>query len=530
MRTTFILSFLIINIVCHAQEKLTSGGKLKPEQAIMDVRHYSINLNVDIDKKTIDGYTVIDVIFSQSAPVLLLDLMDVLKVSKVLINGQAAPFTQGNGMITINPSAPVNAGKASVKVMYAGIPHVAVRPPWEDGFTWAKDSLGHPWVAVTAEAAGGQIFFPCKNHPSDEPNEGADVNITVPKGLVVAGPGLLVKTTTKSDKTTFFWKTNYTINNYSLVFNIADYAVVTREYTTINGNKVPMQFYVLKYNQAKAAHHLDMLAQMCSVREKYFGEYPWAKEKIGIAETPHLGMEHQTMNAYGNKFKYEKAGSVDNDWLMNHEFGHEWYGNKVTVRDWADYWIQEGIDSYGDALYAREMEGEQAYIKRFKQSSTGFANQKPVVQGKDLDEVTAYIGDIYGKGAFFMHTIRYVIGDTIFFPALKEFTTSARYTYDNQITTDEVEQFYSKASSMNLKPLFDLFLRTTQKLEVHITATRNNQYRVQLDNIDMTLPMDIVTDKGTQRVMLSKKPITISSTTPLQVDPDVYYLKKVIIE
>ena len=73
--------------------------------------------------------------------------------------------------------------------------------------------------------------------------------ITVPKGLVAAGPGLLIKTTTKKDKTTYHWKTNCTISNYCLVFNVGKYKVVTREYTTIDGNKVPMVFYVLEEHE-----------------------------------------------------------------------------------------------------------------------------------------------------------------------------------------------------------------------------------------------------------------------------------------
>jgi aminopeptidase N len=152
------------------------------------------------------------------------------------------------------------------------------------------------------------------------------------------------------------------------------------------------------------------------------------------------------------------------------------------------------------------------------------------VQGKDIDEEAAYINDIYGKGSFFMHTLRYVIGDSIFFPTLKELATAPQYTYDNLVTTDDVEQLFSKRSNTNLKPLFDLYLRTTNKLEIHITTMRNNQYRLQLDNIDMPLPVDVVTDKGVQRTILGKKPVVIKSTSLPQIDPDVYYLKKLIIE
>jgi aminopeptidase N len=347
---------------------------------------------------------------------------------------------------------------------------------------------------------------------------------------VVAGPGLLQSVKKKGGRATYFWKTNYSINNYSIVFNVADYTVVSKTYTTINGNKVPMQFYVLKYHAAKAAHHLDLLEEMTKVKEKYFGEYPWAKEKIGLAETPHLGMEHQGMNAYGNNFKYTKVGGEDFDWLMNHEFGHEWWGNKVTAKDWSDYWIHEGIGSFGDILYIRDKEGEWAYINTFKKNVFGISNEKPVVQGKDLDEESAYINDIYGKGAFFMHTLRYVTGDSIFFPALKELATAPQYTYDNLVTTDDVEQLFSRRWGKSLKPLFDLFLRSTQKLEVHIKTMPNNQYRIRLLNIDLPLPLDLVTEKGTERIIADKKGVVIRSTMLPQVDPDTYYFKKVIIE
>lgn len=529
MRKMIVLALLFITAYGNSQT-LTSGGKLKPEQAIMDIRHYTINLNVDITNKSINGYAVIDLILLQDAPVLLFDLMNDFIVQNIWINGKTATFSHANAMITVNPSSPVPAGKVSVKIQYGGKPHIATRPPWEDGFTWATDSAGHPWMAITAEGSGGKIYFPCKDHPSDEPNEGVDMIITVPKGLVVAGPGLLQKVTKEKNGDTYFWKTNYPINNYSIIFNVGDYDVVTKTYTTVDGNKVPMQFYVLKYHAAFAPHHLDMLEEMAKVKEKYFGEYPWTKEKIGIVETPHLGMEHQSMNAYGNHFKYTQVGGKDFDDLMNHEFGHEWWGNKVTAKDWADYWIHEGIGTFGDALYIRDKEGEQAYIDHFKRSSFGIANQKPIVQGKDIDEEAAYINDIYSKGAFFMHTLRYIIGDSIFFPTLKKLAIDPQYTYNNLVNTDDVEQLFSNASGKNLKPLFDFYLRTIQKLEVHVTGMRNGGYKIQLQNIDMPLPLDIVTDKGTQRMMIDKKGITIKSSSMPVIDPDMYYLKKVIME
>lgn len=129
-----------------------------------------------------------------------------------------------------------------------------------------------------------------------------------------------------------------------------------------------------------------------------------------------------------------------------------------------------------------------------------------------------------------MHTLRYVIGDNIFFPALKKLATAPQYTYDNLVNTDDVEQLFSNAYGKSLKPLFDFYLRTTKKLEVHVTARQGNKYEIQLDNFQGSLPLDIVTDKGKQKIMTGETGTEISSTTMPIIDPDMYYLKKVIYE
>jgi aminopeptidase N len=526
-----VLIYTLLIFVTHQAlaQSIFSGGVLKPEQANMDVRHYTVALTVDPREQSIDGYTAIDVVLVQPTTTLLFDLMNNFKVSKVWVNNKEQVFTHEKDLIHI--TLPVAAsGKINVKIQYAGKPRVAVRPPWDGGFQWTKDSTGNDWIAISCQNEGAKIYFPCKDHPSDEPNEGADLIITVPKDLVVAGPGLLQKVTNKKNSATYHWKTNYTINNYSILFNIGKYKVVTRPYTTVNGNKVPIEFYVLEEHANKAAHHLEVFERSIRMQEKYFGEYPWVKEKIGIAETPHLGMEHQSLNAYGNKFKYTTVGGQDFDWLMHHEFGHEWWGNKVTGKDWGDMWVQEGICSFGDALFTRDAEGEEAYIKRMQGTVRATQNQKPVVLGTNINSDDAYHGDIYGKGAFFMHTLRYVLGDEVFFPAIKKFATDARYTYDNLVTTDDVEQFFSRESGTNLKPLFDFYLRTIQKLEVRVKQTKDTTYLIQLVNYEGALPLEISSSSGTSRIIVDKKGVTVNSSTTPVVDAKTFYLKRVILE
>ncbi len=531
MRLTLTSALLLITCIAQSQN-LISGGKLKPEQAIMDIRHYTIALDVDPVGQSIQGYAEIALTFSEPSASVMLDLWHGLTVSKAFINGKPARFehTQDD-LLKITAPASLKPGlRTVVRVEYGGKPGIAARPPWSGGFQWEKDSKGNPWIAITCQMEGGKIFFPCKDHPSDEPNEGADLILTVPKGLVAAGPGLLVKQTSSGNKSTFHWKTRYTISNYCLVFNIGKYKKVSKTYTTVAGNRVPMDYYVLEENESKAGYLLDLMAESCRILEKYFGEYPWAKEKIGLCETPHLGMEHQTLIAYGNKYRFEKVGEKDFDWLLVHEFGHEWWANKVTNRDWAHMWIQEGICSFADALHIRELGGEEAYRKRMQRTALQTQNQLPIVQGEEIDSDKTYHGDIYGKGAFFMHSLRYIMGDDLFFPTLKKLATDPQYTYDNTVTTDDVEQLFSTANGKSLKPVFDLFLRTTDKVEISLKQTAENAYLIKLNNLDADLPLEIRTDSGVQKITVSKKPQPVTSKTLPIIDPDVYYLKKVIVE
>lgn len=522
---------LLLFVFNASAQNLKSGGKLKPEQAIMDIRHYTIALEVDPENKSINGYTDIDLILSNATPTLLFDLWHGLTVKQVWVNGKNAVFSHSKSdLLTITGDQQFPASRLSVKISYGGKPAISERAPWVGGFQWEKDSKGNPWIAITDQGEGGKIFFPCKDHPSDEPNEGADMIITVPKGLVVAGPGLLQSVKTKKNKSTYHWKTNYTISNYCILFNIGKYVVVKRIYTTIDGNTVPMEYYVLEENFSKAEKLLDIFEQTCRIQEKYFGEYPWVKERIAASETPHLGMEHQTNIAYGNKYKYDKLGGYDFDWLLHHEFGHEWWANKITNRDWAHMWIQEGICVFGDAMATRELAGEEAYQKRMRQIARNTKNELPVVRGEEVDSDSAYHGDIYGKGAFFMHTLRFVMGDQLFFPTLKKLATDPEYTYDNTVVTADVEKLFSSAHGESLQPLFHLFLYTTDKLEIHIRQTEEKKFVVKLLNLDMKIPVDFLTDSGMQRMMIGREETEISNSRTLQVDPTGFYLKKLIIE
>ncbi|MEI6586597.1 MAG: M1 family metallopeptidase [Sediminibacterium sp.] len=510
---------------------LSSGGKLNPLQAIMDIRHYTIALDVNIENKTIEGSTEVEILLSKSTDTLLLDLVHLLSVHKVKVNNKPVSFEQKNDKIYITSTAPFLMGKQTIRVEYGGEPPVAIKPPWTGGFTWTKDRSGNDWVAINCQKEGGRVYFPCKDHPSDEPNEGVDMLITVPENLVVAGPGLLKEVIKKKNKKTYHWKTNYTISNYCVIFNIGKYKVVSKDYTSIKGNVVPIQFYVLEEDTANAAKIIELKERDTKVLEKYFGEYPWVKEKIGIGEVPNSGMEHQTMITFQNKFNYSKIGGQDYSANLYHEYAHEWWANKVTNKDWAHMWIQEGIATYAEALIYFELGGQTAYDEIINRHKRSIRNKKPMVGGEELSEDETYAGnDIYTKGSFFMHSLRYVLGDDLFLPTLKQLSTDPKYTYDNFVTSTDVEQLFSSASKQNLKPFFDFYLRSTDVLDISVKEVGYQKYLIKVENFFMPLPFDISTTSGTNKMVINKEGITVTSNYPPQVDSKGYYLKKITLQ
>jgi aminopeptidase N len=542
LRNLFLVGFLFLNFTSKSQDRndinnrdilyLTSGGKLHPLQAIMDIRHYTLELDVDIAKQSIAGSAEVSLNLSQKTDTILLDLIHLYKVTDVKVNGKPTLFYHKDDKIFItSPTSGFEIGNKKVKIEYNGIPPVAIKPPWDGGFTWVKDVAGNDWVSINIQGEGGKMYYPCKDHPSDEPNEGVDMKITIPSNLVVAGPGLLMNVSTKKNKSTYYWKTNYTISNYCILFNIGKYKVAKDTYTTIEGNKVPIEYYVLEADTAQARKVIEMKKRDSKILEKYFGEYPWAKEKIGIAEVPNSGMEHQTMITFDNKFKYKTIGGQEYSDNLFHEYAHEWWANKVTNKDWAHMWIQEGIATYAEALAMLELGGEAAYNTIIDGHRRGVKNRKAMVLGEEITEEEVYSGgDIYGKGSFFMHSLRYLIGDEIFFPTLKKLATDPKYTYDNVVTTNDVESLFSKAAGKNLKPFFDFYLRTTNVIDVNVKEIGFQKYQIKINNFFMPLPFDIISNDKLNKTIITAEGIVINSTYAPQIDPKGFYLKKITMQ
>lgn len=524
-----------------------SGGVLSPEQAAYDVKSYDLDLRFNIEEHSIKGVLTVTAKIVNSIDKFVLDLDKPLTVDSVsLVEGKKQAqltFERQAGKVVIAFPKKEEQGKTVVvRVAYSGKPKVAVRPPWDGGLIWSKTSDGKPWIAVACETEGADLWFPVKDHPSDEP-ETVSLHYTVPDGLVAAGNGKLQSVVKNSDGTqTFNWFVSQPINNYGITFAIAPYKLIEDKVQSVSGMMIPIQFYVLPEHFDKGQSLVDQTKKYVAFFEQYLGPYPFRADKIGIVETPHLGMEHQTLIAYGNNFKYNRAGF---DWLMFHEFGHEWWGNLVTAGDWKDVWIHEGFQSFMDTLYVEKTVDKEAYFKAMKNRYKNLLNIRAVAPREPQTSFEmSYLPpdykkgneDDYSKGALFLNTLRYLIGDEAFFRSLRRMTypdpLMEKVTNGKQTrfaTTDDFLRIAEKESGKKLGWLFEVYLRQPA-LPKLIGEAKDNQLILRWEtpnSLPFPMPVEVKLGNETKRVEMPNGTATIQLPANVQyaIDPNDWILK-----
>ena len=448
-----------------------SGGPVDPDQAKLAFDAADLAFEVLPETQTLNGVATLT--FTARAPLarLVIDLDRNLPVSGIAIDGVALPgsaWSNPDGRLVVALPHAIAAGDhVTARIGYGGQPHVAVKAPWDSGMVWAKTPDGRPWFATTSEGYGCDLFWPCLDHPTGEPEQ-VTLHITVPAGLKAPSNGVLLGVDTLPDgRMRWNWRVKQP-NTYAIALNVAPYEVIEGTYQSRFGNRIPMAYWYLPGEKAKAEKLFAEFAPTLDFYESVVGPYPFGDEKVGVVETPHLGLEHQTINAYGNGYAKAPEGF---DWLFQHEFGHEWFGNQVTAADWDDYWLHEGFEEYMQPLYGRWREGEARYAVMMEQQRNRIENKAPIVSGRSRTEEQVYdtrLGgpgqDIYYKGAWMLHTLRWLIGDAAWGKAMRlEVYGRADPRPGNFAprygSTREYEAFVRQATGRDYGWFFDVYLR-----------------------------------------------------------------------
>ncbi len=523
--------------------KDTLRGFLSAERINYDVKHYLLDIKIDIEKKFIKGSNQITFEVQNDLPVLQFDLFENMKVNKVEWNNKKLKFNREfNAVFVSFPETLKKGSKHSITIFYEGNPTIAKRAPWDGGLVFKKDKNGKPWVGVACQGTGASLWWPNKDHQSDEPDS-MEIRVTSASDLEEVSNGRLVsKIDMKDGYTKRTWKVNHPINNYNVSINIADYYHWTDTYTSkINSEILTLDYYVLKDNEAKARKQFEQVKPMLDAFEKRFSPYPFYKDGYKLVETPYLGMEHQSCVAYGNAYKngymgFDLSGSGEGlkfDYIIIHETAHEWWGNSLTSYDIADMWIHEGFGQYSEVVYLEELYGKESALKYLRGIRGGIQNKEPIIGPYGVNEEGS--GDMYPKGAQFLHTLRSVINnDELWWSIIYDLQVSYRH---KNLNTEDVLNFMNKKSGQNLNKLFDQYLKYSSIPELDWNSRVENgnliiDYNWNTDVKDFEMPIEILVKGKRERILIKneKQSIIYNNCKLEDVEPDktnfYYKIKK----
>lgn len=458
-----------------------TGLPRTPEQVATTIEQAELSFRVDPARQWLDGDATLRLRVARDVARLVVDLDRNYAIQQVEIDGtpvDAAHWRNPEGRMQVDLPRPLAAGgRTTLRIRYAGHPHVASKAPWDGGFVWATAPTGEPWIATAVQGEGCDLLWPCIDHPMGKP-EVVVQHVTVPAPLVAAGNGIAEGMDERDGWRTYHWRAKLP-DTYAIALNIGPYELLQADYASRYGNTIPLRFWYLKGNKAKAEGLFAEFAPMLDFFEDMIGPYPFADEKMGVVETPHLGMEHQTINAYGNGYRKAETGY---DWLLQHEFAHEWFGNQLTNVDWDDFWLHEGYGTYMQPLYLQWLRGDMEYMAALMKMRATLMLRHPVVAGRSMvekDVSSADRGpgnDVYYKGALMLHTLRGLIGDDAFFRATRElvYGTDAprpgNFKPRYASTTDYIA-LVNRITGKDYGWFFDVYLRSVKLPE--LVATRD---------------------------------------------------------
>lgn len=546
MKNTF-LSFVcifLVSITNQAQELLseknsfthqdTLRGSITPERAWWDLTYYHLDVKIAPETKSISGKNTIQYTVLEPYKIMQIDLQAPLKITKVVQNGKELDVKHNGNAHFISLIDQQQKGSIqSLDVYYEGKPREAKKAPWDGGFTWEEDKNGFPFIATSCQGLGASVWWPNKDHMYDEVDSML-ISVNVPKNLTNISNGRLRNIEKHSDNTvTSHWFVSNPINNYGVNVNIGDYEHFSEIY---EGEKGPltMDYYVLRDNLVRAKNHFKDAPKMMKAFEHWFGPYPFYEDGFKLVEVPYLGMEHQSSVTYGNQYKKGYLGNdvsgsgwgLKFDFIIIHESGHEWFANNITYKDIADMWIHESFTSYSENLYVDYYYGKEASSEYVIGVRKNIKNDKPIIGPYNVNKEGS--GDMYYKGANMLHTLRQLIEDD---EKWRDILRGLNKTFYHQtVTTQQIENYISEQSGIDLTAFFNQYLRDTRipTLEYSID---NNQLRYRWINIveDFDMPIQVTLDNNKQWIYPTAewKTMPIEDHT-MEVDLDFYVeVKKV---
>lgn len=475
----------------------TLRGKLSPLRSCYDVLFYDLNVSIHPDLKTVNGSNVIRFKTVEAFDRMQVDLFSNMKIEKITFHDQSLLFTREFNAVFVHfPQKLEPATTHEITIVYSGKPQKPDGAALAGGIFWLQDKEGNYWIETVTQGSGASLWWPCKDHLSDKPDS-MRIRVTVPKGLTDISNGKLwKKSELPNGETQFDWYVSYPITTYCVVMNIGKYVHLSDQ--LVRGrDTLQLHYYSKPYDVTFGKALFKKMKPMLSVFEKHFGKYPFSRDGFTVMESIYP-MEHQNAVTFGslfNPFNSDKYDSADITRTMWHEVAHEWWGNHVTVKDYADLWIHEAFATYAEALAYKELNGEQAMKKNLKDQIPG--NKEPIIGKYDVNDF--HLGDMYPKGVLMLYTLQNVINDdALWFDLLRGIQNHFAF---QTITTNDLINFINQKTKTDFTYFFNQYLKFASIPELQLKFQKQGKetlvkYKWKTDEPNFLMPIKVTTSQG----------------------------------
>ena len=474
---SFVLCLLVFNSILlfsqsYLKNKESNDRKylVSDFQKSIDILHYDLSFDLNTDEKILNGIARLTATkipefrpehqFENELD-LELNIYDNLEISSIKINDETIDYKLKKNRLFIKTKK-VISDTFVVEIKYSGTPQRG----GFDGFVFGSVN-GNDLVYNISEPNYASTWFPCDDDPSDKAM--LDIRITNDSQFVSVSNGKLIEEKLNGSKKTYHYKTVYPISPYLIAVYSAPYKTFNDFYVSLDGkDSMQVNYYAMPehFPDAKVdfGEHVDYLQTL----SKLFGEYPFIKEKYGVAEFlwNYGAMENQTITGVG--YNFIGGNNFFRDTYV-HELAHHWWGNSVGPKTWNDIWLNEGFATYSEALY-NEAKGGKDALKSTMQSKFSDYFRGTLYAPKDLFGET-----IYDKGAWVLHMLRFEIGDTNFFSVLHTYYDTFKFS---NASVEDFKSVCEKISGQNLDKFFDQWIYTGTD-NIYCDYTFENQ---NLDN------------------------------------------------
>lgn len=404
-----------------------------------DIFYLNLMLQLDPASYHINGEAVIYYRAKSKGDTLAFYLHDSIAVTEVRFRNTLLTALRPGGHILIIPlGTVVQPGENdSLFIQYEGISGTLVG---QKGLYTAIHN-GKPYLWTLSEPYGSPTWWPSKLNLDDK-IDSLQITLMHPSAYRSAANGILIKEIRTDSVVTTVWKHRYPIVPYSIGVAVGDYAVYEENIETSAGNIHVMNF---AYPEDSASIHAATAALRPIYRlyDSLFGPYPFIYERYGHLQCPiGGGMEHQTLT-FAGPFSHH---------VLSHELAHSWFGNKVTTGSWKDIWLNEGFATYATGLTYQYLFNE-IYWEPWKKETIAAVCSQP--GGSVYVDDTTSVNRIfdprlsYHKAALLLHMIRWIIGDTAFFDAIRTYLGYPGLSYGFARTGDLI-RIFEETSGKNL--------------------------------------------------------------------------------